>query len=365
MLENETTRRDLLRGLSPKHLNDSGTAASARQRGSEFLSPPSGGSTLRLTTTAMACDFSVIMNPGPTEQIEAAGEVLEMIHDIESWLSIYKPGSEISTVNRRAYSEPVIVRRRFFELLQASVVCSQQTNGGFEIAAGALVQLWRRCRQQQRIPEQDEVDLALRCSGTAHLHLDEDSCSVRFAVEGLQLDPGAVGKGFALDECATWLCQSETGPDAFLLHGGHSSLLARGGHNGHSGWPVGIGNPLFTDRRLGTILLCDEAMATSGSNIQYFRYQGQRYGHILDPRTGWPVDGMLSVTAIAASAAVADAVSTAFFVLGIEKAKQCCENLPGVGVILIPFPDEGRRVRPTVIGIPPDRIYWDSDQVLL
>jgi len=377
MTDSETTRRDLLRGLAGRTAADTSHDATRENEGTrdvgtvpaeqraEFGPAPFGGSTIRLTTTAMACDFSVIMNPGPSQQIEAAGEVLEMIHDIESWLSIYRTGSEISQMNRRAFQEPVTVRRSLFDLLRDSVRCWKQTDGGFDIASGALVQLWRTCRQQQRIPTQDEIDDARLSSGTQHLLLDEDLCAVRFAADGLSLDPGAIGKGFALDECASWLSQSEFGPQEFLLHGGHSSLLARGTHNGHAGWPVGIGNPLFTNRRLGTILLCNEAMATSGSNIQFFRHEGRRYGHILDPRTGWPVDGMLSVTAIAPSAAIADAVSTAFFVLGIEKAKQCCENLPGVGVILIPFPAEGRRVFPTVIGISPSRIFWDSDQVAL
>jgi thiamine biosynthesis lipoprotein len=105
-------------------------------------------------------------------------------------------------------------------------------------------------------------------------------------------------------------------------------------------------------------------MSTSGSNIQFFRHEGRRYGHILDPRTGWPVEGMLSVTVLADSAAVADAVSTAFFVLGVEKALLCRENLPGVGVILIPFPKHGRRVQPVVAGIPAEQIFWDEDQVV-
>jgi thiamine biosynthesis lipoprotein len=106
-------------------------------------------------------------------------------------------------------------------------------------------------------------------------------------------------------------------------------------------------------------------MATSGSNIQFYRHEGRRYGHILDPRTGWPVDGMLSVTVLAPSAAVADALSTAFFVMGVEKACLCCKNWPEVGAILIPFPDKGRKVCPTVIGIPEDHIVWDEDQVVL
>ncbi|MFO0427983.1 MAG: FAD:protein FMN transferase [Planctomyces sp.] len=327
--------------------------------------PPSGGSTIRLSTSAMACEFSVIMNPGPASQIDAAGEVLECVHEIESWLSVYRSKSELSIVNERAGREQIPVSDRLFALLRSAMETWKITGGGFDMATGSLIQLWRRCRKEERIPTPDEIELARARSGSDHVELDEAKQTIRFQVEGLSLDPGAIGKGYALDECASWMNRVSGAPQEFLLHGGHSSLLARGTHNGLPGWPVGIGNPLFTERRLGTILLQDQAMATSGSNIQFFRYEGRRYGHILDPGTGWPVDGMLSVTAIAHSAALADAVSTAFFVLGIEKARQCCENLPGIGVILIPFPSDGKRVCPTVIGIPESRIFWDFDQVTL
>lgn len=324
---------------------------------------PSAGATIRLSTRAMACDFSVIMNPGPSEQIEAAGGVLESIHSIEAWLSIYRESSELSTVNRLAATEPQRVRGDLFELLQKAMNIFHRTSHAFDMASGSLTRLWRNCRQEQRIPTPEEVDQAREAAGLQHVELSPESNSVAFNRAGIVLDPGAIGKGYALDEAGEQLLRQQDGPESFLLHAGHSSLKAHGEHNGHPGWPVGIGNPLFTEKRLGTLLLCNQAMSTSGSNIQFFRYEGRRYGHILDPRTGWPVEGMLSVTVLAPSAAIADALSTAFFVLGVEKAKVCCENWPDVGVILIPFPDQGRKVRPTVIGIPRELIVWDEDQV--
>ncbi len=326
---------------------------------------PTGGSTVRVATRAMACDFSIIMNPGAHDQVSAVGDVLELIHDIEGWLSVYKTGSEISRVNRDASKQPVHVKRSLFELLQVSKNLFEETGGAFDVAAGAQVKLWRKCRSEQRIPTEQEIVDALKCSGSQHLHLNDETSSVSFGVEGLQLDPGAIGKGYALDSAVEWLEKIEAAPDSFLLHGGHSSLVARGQHGGQSGWPVGIGNPLFTKKRLGTVLLRDQAMSTSGSNIQFYRHEGRRFGHILDPRNGLPVDGMLSVTVFADSAAVADALSTAFFVLGVENAMKCCDNLQNVGVILIPFPEKGRRVVPTIIGVSTEQIFWDSDQVAL
>lgn len=352
-----TTRRQVLSALKPGKISEEIPLSTRVQ--------PSAGITVRLTTRAMACDFSVIMNPGPTEQIEAAGKALDAVHATEAWMSIYRENSAFSDVNRTASDSPQTLRGDMFELLQMALKIHRGTDGAFDMATGALTRLWRACRQQQRIPSQEEIGATLEISGMQHLSLDPRKNSIAFSRPGLLLDPGAIGKGFALDDAALQLTQTEHAPQSFLLHGGHSSLKAIGPHNGHAGWPVGIGNPLFTEQRLGTLLLCDKAMATSGSNIQFYRHEGRRYGHILDPRTGWPVDGMLSVTVLAPSAAVADALSTAFFVMGVEKACLCCKNWPEVGAILIPFPDKGRKVCPTVIGIPDEQIVWDEDQVLL
>lgn len=326
---------------------------------------PTGGSTIHVATRAMACEFCIIMNPGPHEQVLTVGEVLELIANIETWLSVYQPASEISFVNQQAAKKAVHVRRALFDLLAISRRLFQQTDGAFDIAAGSQIKMWRQCRAEKRVPTSVEISDVLQRSGAQHLHLDHDTTSVRFDVDGLQLDLGAIGKGYALDEAAAWLQKMDGGPDDFLIHGGHSSLVACGKHANENGWPVGIGNPLFTKKRLGTVLLKDKAMSTSGSNIQFFRHEGRRYGHILDPRTASPVDGMLSVTVFAESAAIADALSTAFFVLGVENAQKYCDTLPDVGAILIPFPRKGAKVTPTVIRVPKEQIFWDDEQVMI
>lgn len=358
-----STRRDLLSALNPSRAIEKGAIVSPQ--GQVKRIQPNAGITVRLSARAMACDFSVIMNPGPTEQIEAAGEALDLVHEIESWMSIYRDSSELSQVNQTAADSPVRVRHELFRLLEKAWDIHKRTDAAFDMSTGSLTRLWRLCRRENRIPEQSEIDRVLNDTGIRNVELMPESNSVSFRRPGIILDPGAIGKGFALDEAANWLVHRDHAPPSFLLHGGHSSLVAQGGHNGHRGWPVGIGNPLFTEKRLGTLLLCDKAMATSGSNIQFYRHEGKRYGHILDPRTGWPVEGMLSVTVLAPSAAVADALSTAFFVMGVEKARLCCKNWPEIGVILLPFPDKGNRVRPTIVNIPDELIVWDEEQIVL
>ena len=319
---------------------------------------------MRVSTTAMACEFTVIMNPGPHQQVLAVGPVLDLIHEVEGWLSTYKASSEASQINNAAANEGVSIRPDLFELLKLARQLQQSTQGAFDIAAGAAMKLWKRCRSEKRLPTDEEISAVLPDCGSDKLVLDEDRLSVSKIVKGVQIDPGAIGKGFALDQAAEWMGKLPDTPSDFLIHGGHSSLVTRGQNAEQGGWSVGIGNPLFTKKRLGTILLSDQAMSTSGSNIQFFRHDGRRYGHILDPRTAWPVDGMLSVTVFSPTAAVADALSTAFFVLGVEKALECCDNFPDVGAILIPWPKQGR-VRPVMINVPEERVFWDKDQVEL
>jgi thiamine biosynthesis lipoprotein len=182
--------------------------------------------------------------------------------------------------------------------------------------------------------------------------------TISFARPGVELNLGSIGKGYALDRAAEILTEHEL--TEWLLQGGHSSVIARGEHNGLPGWPVGLRNPLLPQRRLGTILLRDQALATSGTAVQHFRFEGQRYGHIIDPRTGWPVENMLSVTVLAPTAAEADALSTAFFVGGVELAERYCHNHPAVSALLIP-PPRGQRLEPICIRIPADMLFWNNE----
>ena len=348
MAGSEKSRRDLLLGWSAEHPGQ-----------------PAAGATLWLSIHAMACDFSAAVNPGQTDKLLSCSDALEVVPEIEAWLSVYRADSELSRLNTLAAASPVEVSEDLFTLLLQAANLHHATNGAFDMASGAQIQLWRRCRLEQRIPSNEEVGDAVEASGMHQVDLLTDNQRVEFQTSGLALDPGAVGKGYALDQVCHNIEQSDIGTRDFLIHGGRSSVLARGGHNGLAGWPVGIGNPLLTQRRLGTVILRNQAMSTSGSNTQFFRCQGRRFGHILDPRIGWPVEGMVSVTVLAESAAVADAVSTAFFVLGVEKAVECCDNIPQIGAILVPFPQKGTRVEPIVIGIPPEQLYWDEGLVTL
>ena len=364
-----SSRRDFLAGKSLRsEVEEASRAAGDALLGAAGATDgqrvqPEGGETLRLETRAMACEFSIIMNPGEYSRMWVASDALELVHQLEQQMTVYREDSELPQLNREAANGAVGVEAGLFGLLMKCRELADASDGAFDPTSGPLIALWRRCREAGRVPTQEEIDECRLVVGMGHVALDEGASTVAIDRGGVELNLGGIGKGYALDRCIEQL--TTHGFAGFVMHGGRSSVMARGDHNGQGGWPVGIGNPLFTDKRLGTVLLRDQALSTSGSNIQYFRHEGRRYGHILDPRTGWPVDGTLSVTVLAPTAAVADALSTAFFVGGVEIARQCCDNLPHVGAVLIPRPERGRRVRPVVMGIPDDQIFWDLEQVEL
>lgn len=354
-MSSENTRRDFLAGRALLRLAD-------RAEPVEERTPPSGGPTVRLETRAMACSWSVVMNPGPPQWVMAASDALALSHEIEAQLSIFRDETPIARIRALRPGESLELPSEVFELLQQCCQYAEATGGAFDPTSGPLNRIWRDCRQAGRIPEPGEIEAALERTGIARvLELDAASHSVQVRCAGVEVDLGAIGKGYAIDRIVERLADSpeiSTPIPDFLVHGGYSSLRAVGAHNGHPGWPVGLRNPLFPDRNYATLLLRDRAMATSGSNVQFFRHQGKRFGHILDPRTGWPVEGMLSVTVVAPTAAAADALSTAFYVMGLDAAADYCRAHREIGAILVPPLTAGRTLMPLILNIAEEDLYF-------
>ncbi|HUG92206.1 MAG TPA: FAD:protein FMN transferase [Planctomycetaceae bacterium] len=318
--------------------------------------PPSAGPTVRLETRAMACEFAVLLNPGPGDQLLAASEALDFVHALEDQITVYRQHSEMSRLNRTAAEGPVEVEPGLFDLLRECERLCRETEGAFDPTSGPLIALWRACRSEGRIPAESEIAAARERTGIAHVRLDGDRRTAAYLREDVELNLGGIGKGYALDRLAAVL--GDRGLSDFVVHAGYSSVLARGGHRGRGGWPVGIANPLFLDEQFATIVLRDQALSTSGSGVRHFRHGGRRYGHILDPRTGWPAEGMLSVTVLAPTASLADALSTAFFVMGVENARRYCDNNPEVAALIFPPATRGRTLEPVVLGIADEQLFW-------
>ena len=295
--------------------------------------PESDGFWLHVSRSAMACRFEITLPLNSRSGVSAAQRALEDVDKIEAQLSIFRDNSEVSRLNRRAGEQPVRVSQSLFALLKASRDLYKATGGAFDITSGPLSEVWGFLRRQGRIPQPEEIAQAQRVVGCDKVDLDETQCSVAFARQGVMINFGAIGKGFALDRVATSIRREVR---TALISAGSSSMRTVGsGARGQAGWMVGIRDPRDASRRLAILHLRNTSLSTSGHEEQFFEYEGRRYGHIIDPRTGQPSQGVSGVTVVHRSAAAADALATAFYVGGPELARAYCEKHPQTLVIML------------------------------
>jgi thiamine biosynthesis lipoprotein len=291
---------------------------------------------LRFARRAMATSFEVVLPIDAVDAYSSAEAVFDLLDELEAQLSVYRDDSEISHLNRLAAEQPVRVEDRLFELLQDAAALTAATGGAFDMTSGALVRAWGFLRGPKRVPTDVERESALQRVGAQHLAFDAVARTIRFLRPGLEINLGGIGKGYALDRGAERLrvLQPST---AFLLHGGGSSVYAEGSCSPDGrGWPIDLRHPWQPERKLGRVVLRDQALGTSASTFQHLESGGRKFGHLLDPRSGWPAEGIASASVVAPTSAEADALSTAFFVGGVDLAYEYCKGRPEIGAVLLP-----------------------------
>ncbi len=353
-------RRDFLTGRAAlRSLVGIGVSGNAAEpAANEPAASPELSYLLEITRRAMACEFQVLLNAGQYPRAEeVALQALDLIEELEQQLTIYRESSELSLLNRRAPAGPVVVEGRLLALLEYACELHRGTRGAFDITAGPLSRLWGFTRRAGRMPTDAEIAETLARVGSQFLELDVERQTMRFRQPGMELNLGAIGKGYALDRCAELF--DEAAIRDYLIHGGQSSVLARGHRAGEQGWPIGLRHPLVPERRLGVMRLCDAALGTSGAANQFFYYQGKRYGHVLDPRTGRPAEQVLSATVIAPLAAAADALATAFYVMGLEESRAYCANHPELSALLVVAGEKVGELRFETLGLQAEA--WTPD----
>jgi FAD:protein FMN transferase len=288
-----------------------------------------------ISRPAMACEFEFLLNERQySGGVERAVEALGLIERVEDLLSVYRPQSQFSKLNQFASQRPVRVDALTLEVIQLAIDVHRWTDGCFDLTAGSLSETWGFSRREGKMPTQQQITAALSTVGSQHIIVDESASTVFFARDGIKLNPGGIGKGYALDRAASYL--SRSGIHDYMIHGGLSSIIARGSrHNLSSEWVVALKHPWRTEELLETFPLRDQALGTSGSGKQFFHFGGKRYSHLIDPRTGWPAQQMMSVTIVCPSCGIADALATGLFIMGVDGAIQYCERNPDVAALLI------------------------------
>ncbi|MCA9260732.1 MAG: FAD:protein FMN transferase [Planctomycetales bacterium] len=341
-----TSRRDFLRGKSAFRALLGRTRQAvdavadslqhARTLSERAATADAPAARLCISRRAMACTFSREYHAVDSDVADdAALAALDLIERLEDQLSVYRAETEVQRINADAATEAVPVEAGLFNLLTLSQRIAEDTNGAFDITSGPLAKAWGFFSREGRMPDETDLADALRRVDWRRVILDAAAQTVRFASPEVEIQFNSIGKGYALD-CAK-RSMAEAAAADFLLQGGGSSVVACGNQRGSAanGWLVGIPHPSHPERRLGQIVLRNAGLGTSGSGVQGFVHEGQRYGHVIDPRTGRPANGLIAATAVAPTGAEADALATAFYVMGPGDTAEYCHAHPNHGAVLV------------------------------
>ena len=298
------------------------------------LSLPSGAVTSPLqhyeaTRLSMGCVYAIEVygRNGPS-LAATVGDAFDEIDRLDRLMSHYQPRSPLSRINRDAGAGPVPVEPELFDFIAAAIGYARQSDGAFDITVGPLMKAWGFFGGDGHMPSTAALAEARRHVGAAHVVLDARAHTIRFDEPGVELDLGGIAKGYAVDRAVGILRAG--GVSAALVSAGGSTIYALGTPPLSDGWQLSVQDPVDSRRTARTIRLTDRALSIAGSSEKSFAVDGVRYSHIMDPRTGQPVQGMLSVAVVAASGIAGDVLDDALFVLGPARSRAYLKQWPAV-----------------------------------
>ena len=272
------------------------------------------GTLVEITVFADADDTDV---EAAEQRVHAAMEEFERL---EKMFSRFDPDSELSRVNREAAERPVIVSPEFFEVIAQGQEYAAQSAGCFSLQLAPLVKLWEACADANRLPDEVEIAAARWLADASLVGLDRSERSIRFGAPGVELDCGGLVKGYAADSALESL--QRAGFKRAIVNAGTSSIAAIGASLADR---FAVRDPRDDQSAAGVITLTDRALATSGTAERQFDIAGHIFSHLIDPRTGRPLE-LMSATAICASAMQAEVVAKLLLFLGLESALDLCDR---------------------------------------
>jgi thiamine biosynthesis lipoprotein len=264
--------------------------------------------------------------------IPAARRAHRAFSRVDSLMSNWTQTSEVARINAHAGRETLTVHPEVAEVVGRALEIGDASLGAFDITVEPLVRLWGFLGGTPHVPDPTDIAGAIARTGLHHVVFDRDDATIAFALPDLRIDLGGIAKGYGVDAAAHALATAGVA-DALVDISGN--MLAMGHPPGRDAWAIGVRDPRDVDPYVATLKLTGMAVATSGAYEQFVTKDGERYGHILDPRTGWPSEGVISVTVVAEAAMDADAWGTALFALGPDRARARALERDDIAAVLI------------------------------
>ncbi len=251
---------------------------------------------------------------------------------IENLISDWIPTTQISKVNQNAGIAPVKVDQEVFDLVERATKISKLTSGAFDISYASMDKIWKFDGSMKEMPSPEEIKKSVERVGFENIILNSKDTTIFLKNKGMKLGLGGIGQGYIADKIKALL--QEKGCSSGLVNVS-GDINTWGKQPNGQFWTVGIINPLNKNKVFATFPLDDSAVETSGSYEKYVSFNGKRYSHIIDPRTGYPATGIISVSVFAKQTELADALATGIFVLGIEVGLDLINQLNGIECIIV------------------------------
>lgn len=298
----------------------------------------------QFVTPIMGTDLTLLIEGSDSARIKSAAQAVQAeVERLNNLFSTWIDTSALAMLNRKAGEGWTEAAPEILSVLRVALEYSAASHGAFDITAGPLVRLWGFfARVERRPPNPEDIARTLTRIGSEKLDIDFANGRIRFDIPGMEIDLGAIAKGYAVDRARDVLRSKGIGA-ALVNLGGNISFF--GLPKGRDSWSIAVRDPRSREGLLGTLNLGNNfayrGIASSGQYERFFEYEGRRYGHIIDPRSGYPVEGILGTTIIAPDATRADALSTTTFVLGPDHAVEFVRELEDVLAIIVLVSDDG------------------------
>jgi thiamine biosynthesis lipoprotein len=296
------------------------------------------------TRLSMACVYAIdAYGPDATALPRILDDAFDEVDRIDRLMSHYKADSPLSRINREAAAHPVKVEPELFDFIAEAMRYNRESDGAFDITVGPLMKAWGFFGGEGRMPSDEALAAARHHVGPAHVILNATDRTIAFDELGVELDLGGIAKGYAVDRVVGLLKGRQVA--AALVSAGGSTIYGLGAPPGRIGWDVTIQDPIDVRKAALTVTLKDRAVSVAGRSEKWFESGGVRYSHIMDPRTGRPVQGVLTVAVLTSNGTAGDALDDALFVMGPERSRAYLKKRTGIDAFfLLPDPKRGWQI---------------------
>ncbi|MFD2919299.1 FAD:protein FMN transferase [Terrimonas rubra] len=290
------------------------------------------------TVTLMGSRFDITIVDKDSISAEAnIDAVIAEVSRIEDLISDWRSYTQVSKVNQNAGITPVKVDKEVFELTERAIRLSELTGGAFDISFAAMDRIWKFDGSMTSMPSPEAIKKSVAKVGYKNIILNKKESTIFLKLKGMKIGFGALGEGYAADKCKAMMMAK--GVPAGIINGS-GDMNTWGKRPDGSNWNIGITDPKDTDRFFAIIPLDSGAVVTSGSYEKFVTFNGKRYAHIINPKTGYPATGLSSVTVFGPGAELANGLSTSIMVLGKQAGLRLLKRFPGMSAILVD--DHGR-----------------------